>query len=120
MLQVLDLLGRDAEAMGQMTCQVKKARWVRILDAVRLAPAQQDALLLLRQQHLAKLHDVYSSRQSLNLQVQGRRHPPCRGATQRLPASCHAHTHAHTIPTLVPLSIARSLKSGSSLVCCVP
>ena len=62
-------MGRDAEGMGQMTCQVKKARWVRILNAVRLAPAQQDALLLLREQHLAKLHDVYRKRQNLNMQV---------------------------------------------------
>ena len=55
--------------MGQMTCEVKKARWARILDALRLSRPQQDALLLLRKQHLKKLHDVYEQRQRLNMQV---------------------------------------------------
>lgn len=67
--QVLDLMGREAEAMGKMTCQRKQARWVRILEAVRLSPSQQQTLLQLRQQHLNKLHDVYSARQSLNMHV---------------------------------------------------
>ena len=67
--QVLDLMAKDLEHMGQMTCEVKKARWARILDALRLSRPQQDALLLLRKQHLKKLHDVYEQRQRLNMQV---------------------------------------------------
>ena len=67
--QVLDLMAKDLEHMGQMTCDVKKARWARILDALRLSRPQQDALLLLRKQHLKKLHDVYEQRQRLNMQV---------------------------------------------------
>ena len=67
--QVLDLMAKDLEHMGQMTCEVKKARWARILDALRLGRPQQDALLLLRKQHLKKLHDVYEQRQHLNMQA---------------------------------------------------
>jgi len=70
--QVLDLMAKDLEHMGQMTCEVKKARWGRILDALRLSRPQQDALLLLRKQHLKKLHDVYEQRQRLNMQVRYR------------------------------------------------
>ena len=62
-------MAKDLEHMGQMTCDVKKARWVRILDALRLSRPQQDALLLLRKQHLKKLHDVYEQRQHLNMQA---------------------------------------------------
>jgi len=69
LVQVLDLMAKDLEHMGQMTCEVKKARWARILDALRLSRPQQDALLLLRKQHLKKLHDVYEQRQRLNMQV---------------------------------------------------
>ena len=62
-------MGRDAEAMGKMTCQRKQAHWVRILESLRLSPSQQEALLQLRLQHLNKLQTVYAKRQSLNMHV---------------------------------------------------
>jgi hypothetical protein len=57
----------------------ERARWGRILEALRLVPRQEEALLALRKQHLSKLHQIYHQRQSLNMQV-GRAAPPRRFA----------------------------------------
>lgn len=47
----------------------ERARWGRILEALRLVPRQEEALLALRKQHLSKLKQIYHQRQSLNMQV---------------------------------------------------
>ena len=55
----------------------ERARWGRILEALRLVPRQEEALLALRKQHLSKLHQIYHQRQSLNMQVGQPPGPPC-------------------------------------------
>ena len=52
------------------SCVVQeRARWGVVMEALHLAPRQQEALLALRKQHLLWLTSIYQDRQALNMQV---------------------------------------------------
>lgn len=68
----------------------ERARWGRILEALRLVPRQEEALLALRKQHLARLKQIYQERQSLNMQVR-RLSPSCLSSV--VPQSAWPHSH---------------------------
>lgn len=81
-LRVLELMGREVEQMGATTCAHERARWGAILEELKLLPQQQEAMLTLRQQHLARLKAIYQQRQSLNMQAMGHMLPiPSRSDT---------------------------------------
>jgi hypothetical protein len=77
---VLDASTPSASVTLMAWCDVwaqERARWGRILEALRLVPRQEEALLALRKQHLSKLKQIYHQRQSLNMQVRrGSTTPP--------------------------------------------
>jgi hypothetical protein len=79
-IHVLEVMGRDVDKLGGHSCATERARWGRILEALRLVSRQEEALLALRKQHLARLKQIYQERQSLNMQAMGMMLPtPAKG-----------------------------------------
>lgn len=62
-------MGMGPHLLGMLARMQERARWGAVLESLKLAPRQQEALLALRKQHLLRLASIYQDRQHLNMQV---------------------------------------------------
>ncbi|KAL4448105.1 hypothetical protein ABPG75_005324 [Micractinium tetrahymenae] len=68
-VKVMELISKDPNSFSTVSSEEEQRRWQACLDAMQLAPQQQENLLLSRRSHLQHMRAIYQERHNLNMQA---------------------------------------------------